>query len=170
MLTERKKAFADAVLGGMSQKEAAIASGLSENTAKQAGCRMAKDIDVLAYLKKQRKAGPMGLTAPDGQKVLGAPAGWPFGKAVEPPVAPPTAPPEPGKVLTAREYLSNLVNDIDKDDRTRLEAAKKLIEYEEAKPAPQGKKAGKQDVAKKLVSKFTPSAPPKLVAAGGKKI
>ena len=68
------------------------------------------------------------------------------------------------------EYTPRAINNIMENPATnRYEAAKKLIEFEEQKPAPKGKKEQREEDAKKP-SKFAPSAPPKLVAAGGKKV
>ena len=55
-LTGKKKAFADAVLAGKSNKDAAVAAGYSEKTASAAGSRLVKDPDVKAYLDKHRQA------------------------------------------------------------------------------------------------------------------
>jgi phage terminase small subunit len=51
-LNQKKKAFADAKRAGKSNRDAAIAAGLSEKTAAQAGSRLAKDPDVIAYLAR----------------------------------------------------------------------------------------------------------------------
>lgn len=168
-LTAKKKAFADAVLAGKSHKAAAVAAGYSEKTASPAGSRLAKDPDVVAYLgkKKAPKAKKAGHTQPDGTKSPDAPANWPFGVQ---PTASDKRDEAPAARLTAREYLSKLVNDAEADEKLRLDAAKKLIEFEEAKPAPVGKKEGQKKDAEKVASRFAPSAPPRLVAAGGRKV
>ncbi|WP_083233123.1 terminase small subunit [Pseudomonas graminis] len=49
-LTPKKRAFADALRGGASNKEAAIAAGYSASSASAAGSRLAKDPHVLAEL------------------------------------------------------------------------------------------------------------------------
>ena len=46
----KKRLFADAVLAGKSNKDAAIAAGYSAATASAAGSRLVKDKDVVAYL------------------------------------------------------------------------------------------------------------------------
>ena len=113
-----------------------------------------------------------GFTLPNGQKAPDAPAGWPFGTV--PPAAPAAAPATPAaesaKRLTAREYLSALVNDAGADEKLRLDAAKRLIEFEEPKPAPMGKKEARAEAAKKVGSKFAATAPPKLVVANGSRV
>ena len=58
-------------------------------------------------------------TLPNGEKSASAPPNWPFG--TEAPALP--------KRQTAREYLSDLVNNTRADDKLRLDAAKRLIEF-----------------------------------------
>jgi phage terminase small subunit len=53
-LTGKKQKFADAVLAGFSNREAAIRAGYSEASASAAGSRVVKDPDVVAYLEKKR--------------------------------------------------------------------------------------------------------------------
>jgi len=111
-----------------------------------------------------------GMTLPNGQKSPDAPPGWPFGTL--PPAAPARVPEaaESGKRLTAREYLVELVNDTAADAKLRLDAAKRLIEFEEPKPAPMGKKEARAEAAKKVGSKFAPTAAPKLAAVNGSRV
>lgn len=165
-LTGKKKAFADSKKAGKSNKDAALAAGYSVKTAGPAGSRLAKDKDVLAYLKRVAKiAAPVAGFSEQGVKCADAPTSWPFG------TQPPAAPPAENKpvVLTARAYLSSVVNDETLDEKMRVDAAKKLIEFEEAKPAPQGKKDQKKAGAEKVASKFAPAVPPRLAVVGGKK-
>lgn len=167
-LTGKKRAFADALKAGKSNKEAAISAGYSVKTAAQAGSRMAKDRDVVAFLAgKPVLVADVLTTQRDGTKHPDAPPNWPFG----------TEPPKgegqsgaPEKKLTAREYLELLVNDKKADDKLRLDAAKRLIEFQEPKPVALGKKEAKDQAAGRVAGKFAAGAPPKLVAAGGKKV
>jgi hypothetical protein len=57
-------------------------------------------------------------------------------------------------------------------DATALQvrAAIAAVQYTHTKKGDGGKKEERQDAAKKVASRFAPSAPPKLVAAGGKKV
>jgi len=185
MLTERKKAFADAVLRGLSQKDAAVAIGLSEKTAKQAGSRMAKDPDVVDYLKRCRKVArekARGRTAPKVEKA--APAeNWPLGVFPNEPKTPEAPGPEPEidpdeddgltdeqrAGLLPLDYLLAVMRSSKSSKSARLQAAIQAAPYLHGKIAPQGKKEAKNEAAKKA-SRFTPAAPPRLVAAGGKKL
>ena len=56
VLTGKKKVFADAVLAGKPNKQAAIDAGYSAATASAAGSRLVKDKEVASYLVKYREA------------------------------------------------------------------------------------------------------------------
>lgn len=81
-LTGRKQKFADAVLAGFSNREAAIRAGYSEASASQAGSRNVKDPDVIAYIAKKRAV----PSAPPA-KAPKAAAGKPTMKSKAPPPA-----------------------------------------------------------------------------------
>lgn len=152
-LTGKKRAFADAVLAGLSNKEAAIRAGFSEKTASAAGSRNVKDPDVKAYLE-QRRLTP----ASAGARPLPAP-----GPAEEAFDIPSTADPV--------EFLTNVMNEPAADLRLRIDAAKAMLPFKHKKLGEGGKKDLKADAAKTAGGgKFSPTAPPKLVAAGGKKV
>jgi phage terminase small subunit len=156
-LTGKKRAFADAVLAGFSNKEAAIRAGFSEKTASAAGSRNVKDPDVKAYLEKQRAAASKSAAAPTkpgsaslatGDDLIDIPA---------------TADPI--------EFLTTIMNERAADLRFRIDAAKAMLPFKHQKLGEGGKKDQKQDAAKKAgAGKFAAAAPPKLVAAGGKKV
>ena len=152
-LTGKKRAFADAVLAGFSNKEAAIRAGFSEKTASAAGSRNVKDPDVKAYLDAHRKNADSGAKSPP-------PKFAPLDDAIE---IPPTADPV--------EFLTKVMNEPAADLRLRIDAAKAMLPFKHQKLGEGGKKDQKQDDAKKAgAGKFAASAPPKLVAAGGKKV
>lgn len=62
------------------------------------------------------------------------------------------------------------MNDSGSDAKLRVDAAKALMPYKHQKLGEGGKKEQKDAAAKKVGSRFAPAAPPKLVAAGGKKV
>jgi len=152
-LTGKKRAFADAVLAGFSNKEAAIRAGFSEKTASAAGSRNVKDPDVKAYLDQRRQPTSIaGMTAP------ATPV--PVDDAIE---IPPTADPV--------EFLTNVMNEPAADLRLRIDAAKAMLPFKHQKLGEGGKKDQKQVAARKAgAGKFGSSEPPKLAAANGKRL
>ena len=88
---------------------------------------------------------------------------WPFGQE---------RPDPPGDLsnLTPLEFLLQVMRDPSEESARRMQAAQLAAPYCHAKMGEGGKKEAKQEAAKKVASRFTPSAPPKLVAAGGKKV
>lgn len=147
-LTGKKRAFADAVLAGFSNKEAAIKAGYSPATAAQAGARLVKDKDVAPYLAQHRKASPE-----------------------RGPVTPPPPPPPPTFDVSAalmhsdpRAFLLAAMNDGALDPKLRLDAAKALMPFTHVKLGEGGKKDQKNEEAKKVASRFAAAPPPKLKA------
>jgi phage terminase small subunit len=145
-LTGKKRAFADAVLAGFSNKEAAIRAGFSEKTASAAGSRNVKDPDVKAYLDQRRGTG-----ATSGANV-------------------PTPPPKVDDVVDIpsttdpMEFLTNLMNEPAADIRIRADVAKALMPFKHQKLGEGGKKDQKNEDAKKVASRFAAAAPPQLKA------
>lgn len=69
------------------------------------------------------------------------------------------------------QFLTALMNDPSADIKVRADAAKALLAAELRSAEAKGKKDVRQEAANKAGSgKFAPAQPPKLVAAGGKKI
>ena len=153
-LTGKKRLFAEALLAGKSNKEAALAAGYSAASASAAGSRLAKDKDVLAHL--QRKA----AVAAKPKEVTPAPAA-PLGSF------------DLNQALAHRDpraFLLAAMNDALLEPKLRIDAAKALMPFEFAKKGEGGKKEQQADAAKKVASRFAPAAPPKLAAANGKKV
>jgi phage terminase small subunit len=151
-LTGKKLLFANAVLAGSSNGEAAITAGYSAKTAPQAGSRLVKDQAVVAYLAARRKA------------------------ATESP-ADSGAPMTPAFDINAAlmhsdpmQFLTVAMNDPALDAKMRIDAAKALMPFKHAKLGEGGKKEQKDAAAKKVAGRFAAAAPPKLVAAGGRKV
>lgn len=69
------------------------------------------------------------------------------------------------------KFLKAVMNDSATEAKMRVDAAKAMLPYVHQKLGEGGKKDAAADAAKKAGSgKFSPSAPPKLIAAGGKRI
>lgn len=149
-LTGKKKAFADAVLGGKSNKDAAIAAGYSAATASAAGSRLVKEKEVSAYLKKARSA--------------------PAEKAAQPAVDDPRPTFDLSKALQHADpkmFLLAAMNDVELAEKLRIDAAKALMPFMHQKLAEGGKKDDAKDRAKRAgEGLFKASATPlKLVGA-----
>jgi phage terminase small subunit len=145
-LTGKKRAFADAVLAGFSNKEAAIRAGFSEKTASAAGSRNVKDPDVKAYLDQRRGTGATGganipTPPPQGDDVVDIPS-----------------------TTDPMEFLTNLMNEPAADIRIRADVAKALMPFKHQKLGEGGKKDQKNEDAKKVASRFAAAAPPQLKA------
>ncbi|MEX5744666.1 hypothetical protein [Massilia sp. X63] len=67
-------------------------------------------------------------------------------------------------------FLKAVMNDTGTEAKMRVDAAKALLPFVHQKLGEGGKKEQKQADAKKVASRFTSAPPPKLVAAGGKKV
>ena len=94
---------------------------------------------------------------------------WPFGQ--ERPVEPAAASPVPDlSALTPLDYLLQVMRSEDEDKARRMQAASLAAPYVHAKKGEGGKKEQRDEAAKKVASRFAPAAPPKLVAAGGRKV
>lgn len=157
-LTGKKRLFADAVIAGKSNRDAAIAAGYSPKTASAAGSRLVKDPEVMAYLTERRKGARKG------------------GKAAAAPAEPPPKPVPKFDLAAAlqhsdpKAFLLAAMNDLELEPRQRIEAAKTLMPFMHKKLGEGGKKEQQGEAARKVASRFAPAAPPKLVAAGGKKV
>lgn len=67
-------------------------------------------------------------------------------------------------------FLAAVMNNSSTDVKIRTDAAKALMPYKHPKLGEGGKKEQKQADAQKAASRFNAASPPKLVAAGGKKV
>lgn len=85
-------------------------------------------------------------------------------------------PKEPAIITLAATYddpakfLRAVMNDSGSEAKLRVDAAKALMPFVHQKLGEGGKKEQKDAAAKKVAGRFTAAAPPKLVAAGGKKV
>lgn len=159
-LTSKKRLFADALLAGKNNKQAALAAGYSAASASAAGSRLAKDKDVLAHMAR--------VSASLNEKA--EPAAEPMGESGQ--VA---ASFDLKKALShsdPRAFLLAAMNDGLLDPKLRIDAAKALMPFEFAK---KGESSGKKEEAAAKAKaaangKFGRREPPKLVAAGGKPV
>jgi phage terminase small subunit len=143
-LTGKKKLFADAVLGGKSNKDAAIAAGYSAATASAAGSRLVKDGAVVEYLAKCREAAANNVPPPSGFPAFD------LTKALQ--------------HSDPKMFLLAAMNDVELEGKLRIDAAKALMPFVHPKVGEAGKKDQRQDAAKKAgAGKFAAAAPPKLV-------
>lgn len=153
-LTGKKRAFADAVLAGLSNKDAAIAAGYSPATASAAGSRLVKDPDIAGYLEEQRK---QAQKKPVDKSRKAAPKS-------APPPAPTPRPPFDFAALVnfsdPKAFLKAVMNEPRADIKQRVEAAKALMPFEHERKGEGGKKQAKDEAAKQAANKFaTPPAP-----------
>ena len=145
-LTGKKRAFADAVLAGFSNKEAAIRAGYSAATASAAGARLVKDKDVKTRVDQARQAP---VETPRTAPPLGA-------APVDTIEIPSTADPV--------EFLTNVMNEPAADLRLRIDAAKAMLPFKHKKLGEGGKKEQAGEKAKSVASRFSAGAPPALKA------
>lgn len=122
-LTGRKRAFANAKLAGLSNKDAAIQAGYSEATASAAGSRNVKDPDVKAFIAEKRKAAEK---------------------------APKDAPPAPPDQDTdPMKFLEGVMTGLIVADQTQVRAAMAMLPFKYPKIGEGGKKDQQKDAAQK---------------------
>lgn len=143
-LTDKKRRFADALMSGASNRDAAIQAGYSEKTASQAGSKLAKDPDVLAHIERKKAVTQAKEEARSEGKAFNL---TDLSKLYSDPLV----------------FLKAVMNDGGEDLKLRVDAAKAMLPYTHGKIGEQGKKEQKSDAAKKAAGgKFGQSAPPRL--------
>ncbi|QGT80426.1 terminase small subunit [Pseudomonas coronafaciens] len=147
-LTPKKRAFVDAVRGGASNKDAAIAAGYAASSAAQAGARLAKDPFVMEA-----------LTGPAVNKKVNK-----FVKGSSPAAASPAAPvgehgqaeEQPGEAFDLskalrfsdpKDFLLATMNDFEAEAKLRVDAAKALMPFIHPRKGESGKKETAKDKA-----------------------
>ncbi|ETF07996.1 terminase small subunit [Pseudomonas moraviensis] len=154
-LTPKKRAFVDALRGGASNKDAAIAAGYSASSASAAGSRLAKDPHVLAELAKGRINKNVKAKSPTKQT-----------RAVEPDVVDTDDGPtfDLARALTftdPKAFLIAAMNDPEAEAKLRVDAAKALMPFMHQRKGETGKKEDKQTAAEEAASgKYGTSKPP----------
>lgn len=149
-LTAKSKAFAQAIVDGMSNKDAAISAGYSEKTAMQQGSKLAKLPEVIAYIAKLKA--DKKLTSPKPkqnanvqvvkvEKIQSGPeqAQGQFVGRDEIAI---------GSIEDPLEYLKSVWMDKGQDEELRVACAKAALPYVHGKVADKGKKETKTDEAK----------------------
>lgn len=144
-ITQKKKLFAQAKREGKSNTDAAIFAGYSADTAPQAGSRLAKDKDVIGEIGRKEKIEVAKEVAKETGIRLDIPD---LGVMYKDP----------------KDFLMAVMNDPESDIKTRSEAAKALMPFIHQKKGESGKKEVDAENAKKIASRFSAVAAPKLVA------
>ena len=152
-LTGKKQQFADAVLAGLSNKEAAIKAGYSIATASAAGSRLVKDQDVKKCLARGRSAVEVSLEQQS------------HGGSLKRSKANP--------VEIAEVDMLQLLQDVAlgriEATTTQVRAAIAAVQYTHSKKGEGGKKDARADAAGAAAGgRFGVPSPPRLVS-GGKK-
>lgn len=156
-LTDKKRRFADALQSGASKRDAAIAASYSEKTASQAGSKLAKDPDVVAYLARKSRAKNATPAEVKAAAKVNSPADVEAG--------------EDALVFAEfddpRDFLKAVMNEQAAEPRLRVDAAKALMPYIHGKVADQGKKEARQDAAKEVgKGRYAQGKPPLSVVKG----
>jgi phage terminase small subunit len=149
-LTGKKLKFADAVLAGKSNKQAAIDAGYSPATASAAGSRLVKDKDVVAYLKRRKDAAKKPV--PESSRSADKSDGFDLNAAL--------------LHKDPKAFLLAAMNDTELEPKLRIDAAKALMPFVHTKRGEGGKKEQAAENAKNAASgRFAPKVPPKLVVS-----
>lgn len=79
-------------------------------------------------------------------------------------------PPADSGIGDAKEFLERVVRGDIVASAQQLNAAKALLPYQHKKLGEGGKKEKQQEEAGKVAGRFSPAAPPRLVATDGKRV
>ncbi|KPY88941.1 terminase small subunit [Pseudomonas syringae pv. tagetis] len=147
-LTPKKRAFVDAVRGGASNKDAAVAAGYAASSAAQAGARLAKDPFVMEALtgsavnKKVNKfvkgsspaaASPAAPVGEHGQAEEQPDVAFDLSKAL--------------RFSDPKDFLLATMNDFAAEAKLRVDAAKALMPFIHPRKGESGKKETAKDKA-----------------------
>jgi phage terminase small subunit len=155
-LTPKKRAFADALRGGASNKEAAIAAGYSASSASAAGSRLAKDPHVLAELangtvnknvKAQPKAKASKPVEPDEDEEDSGPT-FDLARALT--------------FTDPKAFLIAAMNDPEAEAKLRVDAAKALMPFMHQRKGESGKKEDRQTAAEEAAAGMYGTSKPPL--------
>lgn len=142
-LTAKMKAFAQAVVDGMSNKDAAISAGYPEKSAMQQGSKLSKNPEIIAYIDQYSSAKKLTSKAekltPEKPKVNSANSGENDNPLDD----------ENYAKDDPLQFLIDVMNDTGNEKGLRIHAAKAALPYTHGKVADKGKKESKAEEAKK---------------------
>ena len=138
-LSEKMKKFAQAVVDGLSNKEAAISAGYAEKTASQAGSKLRKDPEIIVYIEKLKadKEGRSLTSKKPKVKPIEASS-----YEDEDPIEDQYSTDDP------LDFLINVMKNGGNEMMLRVNAARAALPYVHGKVAEKGKKETKEDAAK----------------------
>lgn len=139
-LSEKMKKFAQAVVDGLSNKEAAISAGYAEKTASQAGSRLSKDPEISVYIEKLKADKEGRSLTSEKPKVKPIEAS---SYEDEDPIEDQYSTDDP------LDFLINVMKNGGNEMMLRVNAARAALPYVHGKVAEKGKKETKADEAKK---------------------
>lgn len=181
MLTTQKRKFALAMMSGKNRTAAAIEAGYSAKSARCKGSQLAKDPEVLAFIARRKREKvevdevpvyrrqektPEDRTHSHKKPVKPSASGT--GDVKDTPPAPVSAQDteymEDGLPDPLKAMGRILGENIGVDPKLALDAAYKLAQFTHQKKGDMGKKAAKNEAAKKAGNRFAvPAPPPRLV-------
>lgn len=153
MLNDKQKAFARAILRGLSNRDAAIEAGYAKNSASAAGSRLAKDKKILDYISRLENV--KAVVKEDVADFV------PMGTAEKVKTATKKGDPD------SLAFLLHVMDDDFEDIKTRVECAKAALPYQHSKKGDVGVKQSREDNAQDLSKgagsgRFGMQAPPKV--------
>lgn len=157
MLTAQKRKFALALMSGMSQKDAAIKAGYSEKSARSKGSQLAKDPEVIAFIRRKKSEKIEVDDEPEYRRNVYTPA-VNITEERSPSVSSST-----DQFEDPMDFLKWVMNNTACEIDVRKDAAKAMLPFKHPKMGETGKKDAKSGAAKKAANKFAVQQPPKLV-------
>ena len=166
-LTAKGRAFAQAVLDGMTNRDAAIHAGYSEKSASTKGAMLSKDPDIIEYINKLKNKSASEQDSPKSASKSATPLKPVQVERIEPEVE------QPKSQFVGRdeiaigskddplEYLKSVWTNECEDHELRLAAARAALPYVHGKVSEKGKKETRADEARNIAqgaSKFATRA------------
>lgn len=136
-LSEKMKKFAQAVVDGLSNKEAAISAGYAEKTASQAGSKLRKDPEISVYIEKL-KADKEGRSLTSEKPKVKPVSSHEDDDPIE----------DQYSTDDPLDFLINVMKNSGNEMMLRVNAARAALPYKHGKIADQGKKQTKEEAAK----------------------